>query len=95
MEENMKIADAGEQEIEAEFDEAAKEGYELIVLSNNQSVKRGFRDCTYSKCAYSIIIYDSTLPVARILAVALNFPSYFRMRRLFKGSACSRSVLIF
>ena len=64
MEENMKIADAGEQEIEAEFDEAAKEGYELILLSNNQGVKRGFGDCTYSKCAYIMIIYDSILLVA-------------------------------
>ena len=68
MEENMKIADAGEQEIEAEFDEAAKEGYELIVLSNNQSMKRGFNECTYSKCAYITIfmnIYWSLLDIMR------------------------------
>ena len=79
MEENMKIADAGEQEIEAEFDEAAKEGYELIVLSNNQGVKRGFGDCTYRKCAYIMIIYDSTSLVVSDYA----YRNYWNKRPLF------------
>ena len=75
----MKIADAGEQEIEAEFDEAAKEGYELILLSNNQGVKRGFRDCTYRKCAYIMIIYDSTSLVVSDYA----YRNYSNKRPLF------------
>jgi len=73
MEENMKIADAGEQEIEAEFDEAAKEGYELIVLSNNQGVKRGFSDWWNTIKAKLTALKDAVVRVVKA-AVAAMWP---------------------
>ena len=49
MEEDLKLADDGEHEIEADFDAAANKAYELIALSDSGIVKRGiFQNCTYN-----------------------------------------------
>ena len=50
--ENMRIADDGEQEIEADFDAVANKAYELIAASDSVSAKRGiFQDCKYISAA--------------------------------------------
>ena len=42
----MKIAEAGELELEADFDATANEAYELIVVSDGSISKRGlWQDC--------------------------------------------------
>ena len=52
-EENMKIADNGEHEIEADFDAAAKKAYELVTLKDKGITKRTL----YHQCMCSIFYY--------------------------------------
>ena len=47
--EDMKIADDAEQEIEADFDAAANEAYELIILADSKAKRGIFQDCKYAE----------------------------------------------
>ena len=53
IEENMKIADDSENELESDFDAAANEAYKLIALRDKGISKRS----VLNQCTYYILHY--------------------------------------